>query len=168
MALFEESFWCKNTISCLFSLAFFAVFQLKTNFVFETFRESGKKIEESLVNWKQNIKEYGVLLNNTAFQHVWFDNSCTTVGTSSPSQIHLLNSRASWLQSYQGPWVSSGPVAVFEYINPGRSSVKCGSTACKKGHFLLTAITSIHQLFVTHPCGTLPLPFTSYPVGSIT
>lgn len=36
---------------------FFAVFQLKTNFVFETFRESGKKFEESLVNWKQNIKE---------------------------------------------------------------------------------------------------------------
>lgn len=57
MALFEESFWCKNIISCLFSLAFFAVFQLKTNFVFETFRESGKKFEESLVNWKQNIKE---------------------------------------------------------------------------------------------------------------
>lgn len=51
--------------------------------------------------------------------------------------------------------------------NLGTSSVKCGSTAYKKGHFLLRAITSIHQLFVTHPCGTLASPFTSHPAGEV-
>lgn len=34
---------------------------------------------------------------------------------------------------------------------PDSSSVKCVSTACKKGHFLLRANTSIYQLFVIYP-----------------